>query len=126
MTPPPSDHFNGKTFFYPRHPIVGRRTDLIRWKLTSRPARWPAHILLSSPLPPLPPAPRADEIVATWIGHSTYLLQTAHGNFLTDPVFSERVSPVAWAGPRRVHPPGPAFENLPRIDAVLITHNHYD
>src|SRR6185503_7337082 len=47
-------------------------------------------------------------------------------NVLTDPVWSERVSPVSWAGPKRVRPPGLAFEQLPRIDVVLISHNHYD
>ena len=62
----------------------------------------------------------------TWIGHSTFLLQTAHGNFLTDPVFSARASPFSWAGPRRVHAPGLTFEALPRIDAVLLSHDHYD
>ena len=124
MTPPPSDHFNGKTVSPPDARRGGRRLDLLRWKLTSRPARWPAHVPLA-PQPP-PPAPRGPEIVATWIGHSTFLLQTAHGNFLTDPVFSDRASPFSWAGPRRVHAPGLAFEALPPIDAVLLSHDHYD
>lgn len=124
MTPPPAAQLNGKTE-PPFDPLAGGRgLDLLRWKLTSRPARWPAHVPLA-PQPP-PPAPRADEIVATWIGHSTFLLQTAHGNFLTDPVFSDRASPVQWAGPRRVHPPGLAFDALPPIDVVLLSHDHYD
>ena len=62
----------------------------------------------------------------TWIGHATLLLQIAGVNVLTDPLFSERASPVGFAGPRRVVPPVPALAELPRIDLVLISHNHYD
>jgi N-acyl-phosphatidylethanolamine-hydrolysing phospholipase D len=62
----------------------------------------------------------------TWIGHSTMLLQMGGLNILTDPVFSERTSPVSFAGPKRYQPPGIALKDLPRIDIVLISHNHYD
>jgi N-acyl-phosphatidylethanolamine-hydrolysing phospholipase D len=72
--------------------------------------------------------PRAgeSELAATWIGHSTVLLQIGGLNVLTDPVFSERASPVQWAGPRRVMEPGLAIDALPPLDAVLLSHNHYD
>lgn len=62
----------------------------------------------------------------TWIGHATVLLQMAGLNILTDPQFSERAFPVQWAGPRRHQPPGMALADLPRIDLVVISHNHYD
>jgi L-ascorbate metabolism protein UlaG (beta-lactamase superfamily) len=124
MTPPHSDHFNGKTFFHPRTDGTGGLRALLKWKFSSRPAAWPRAVKFSTPPPP--PAPRGDEIVTTWIGHSTFLLQTTRGNFLTDPVFSERASPVPWAGPRRTHAPGLAFDALPHIDAVLLSHDHYD
>lgn len=62
----------------------------------------------------------------TWIGHATLLVQMNGMNILTDPQWSERASPVTWGGPRRLSPPGVAFENLPRIDVVLISHDHYD
>jgi L-ascorbate metabolism protein UlaG (beta-lactamase superfamily) len=62
----------------------------------------------------------------TVINHATSLVQMDGMNFLTDPIWSERCSPVAFAGPRRVRPPGIRFEDLPPIDAVLISHNHYD
>ena len=68
-----------------------------------------------------PPAPQL-----TWIGHSTFLLQAGGMNILTDPQFSERASPVAFAGPRRAVELPIALDALPRIDVVLISHNHYD
>ena len=124
MTPPLSDHFNGKTFFQPHHRGSGRWRDLWRWKMTAKPAPWPAHVSLV-PQPP-PPSPRDSTVVATWIGHASFLLQTAHANILIDPVFAERASPFQWIGPRRAHPPGISFANLPRIDVVLLSHDHYD
>jgi L-ascorbate metabolism protein UlaG (beta-lactamase superfamily) len=63
---------------------------------------------------------------ATWIGHATFLLQLDGLNILTDPHFSERASPVQWAGPRRVVPPAIALDDLPPIDFVVISHDHYD
>jgi N-acyl-phosphatidylethanolamine-hydrolysing phospholipase D len=62
----------------------------------------------------------------TWIGHSTFLIQLGGLNILTDPNWNDRASPVAFAGPRRLVPAGIAFDNLPRIDAVVISHDHYD
>jgi len=60
------------------------------------------------------------------VGHATLLIQTAGINILTDPVWSPRASPLSFAGPKRVAQPGIAFEDLPKIDAVLLSHNHYD
>nr|WP_315479431.1 MBL fold metallo-hydrolase [uncultured Rhodoferax sp.] len=62
----------------------------------------------------------------TWIGHATMLVQMGGLNILLDPVFSDRVSPVQFAGPKRYQPPGIPLQNLPHIDLVLISHNHYD
>ena len=67
-----------------------------------------------------------EKITVTWIGHATVLLQVAGYNILTDPHFSERTSPVQWAGPKRAAPLGLALEDLPPIDIVLISHDHYD
>ena len=67
-----------------------------------------------------------DDLTLTWVGHSTFLIQIGGLNLLTDPVWSERASPVQWLGPRRVVPPALAFDALPAIDAVLVSHNHYD
>jgi N-acyl-phosphatidylethanolamine-hydrolysing phospholipase D len=63
---------------------------------------------------------------ATWIGHSAFLIQLAGKNILVDPQFSARASPVQFAGPQRIVPLPIAIEELPRIDVVLVSHNHYD
>jgi L-ascorbate metabolism protein UlaG (beta-lactamase superfamily) len=65
-------------------------------------------------------------MVVTWIGHATVLVQTNGLNILTDPIWSDRASPFSFAGPKRVRAPGVTFDNLPTIDLVLISHNHYD
>src|SRR5665213_2580262 len=70
--------------------------------------------------------PDPSKIQLTWIGHATFLIQVAGMNILTDPMWSERASPVSWAGPKRESRPGIRFENLPKIDLVLISHTHYD
>jgi N-acyl-phosphatidylethanolamine-hydrolysing phospholipase D len=62
----------------------------------------------------------------TWIGHSTLLVQLAGVSLLTDPHWGTRASPVSWAGPRRLAPPGVAFGDLPPVDVVLLSHDHYD
>jgi N-acyl-phosphatidylethanolamine-hydrolysing phospholipase D len=69
-------------------------------------------------IPPLPSV--------TWIGHATVLVQSGGLNVLTDPIFGERASPVSFLGPRRAQPPGIALDDLPPIDVVVISHNHYD
>ncbi|MFQ5458778.1 MAG: MBL fold metallo-hydrolase, partial [Myxococcota bacterium] len=62
----------------------------------------------------------------TWVNHSTFLVSADGVNVLTDPIWSDRCSPLQWLGPKRRHPPGVAFADLPRIDHVVISHSHYD
>lgn len=79
---------------------------------------------------PSAPAPitrvEDDSVRITFINHATFLIQYAGMNLLTDPVWSKRVSPLRGLGPRRFHAPGVPLDQLPPIDAVLISHNHYD
>lgn len=72
--------------------------------------------------------PRAadDAVRITWVGHATFLVQAAGLNLLTDPVWSRRASPLQWLGPARFAPPGIPFDELPPVDAVLLSHDHYD
>lgn len=128
-----SGHHGGDGRF--RNPWPGGElhgfSDFLRWRLKER---------RTKEIPPDPPrqslptrrstiiAPRATRghRSATWVGHSTVLLQLGMVNVLTDPVWSERASPVQWIGPRRLMPAAVDFDSLPEIDVVLLSHNHYD
>jgi L-ascorbate metabolism protein UlaG (beta-lactamase superfamily) len=124
MTLPPSDHFNGKAFFYPGSTSERGFRDLLRWKLKGQPARWPKKVSVA-PVS-VPPAPQGDGVAITWIGHATFLLQMSGSTWLTDPVFSERIGPIKGLGPRRVAMPAIPLADLPKIDGVLLSHDHYD
>jgi L-ascorbate metabolism protein UlaG (beta-lactamase superfamily) len=118
-------HFDGKRFYNPDAPQSPGYLDALRWKLSSRPEPSPKFIAdVEQSIPPR----RVENsgLRATLVNHSTVLLQQLGCNILTDPVWSERVSPVSWIGPRRRRKPGVSWENLPPIDVVLISHNHYD
>lgn len=132
MTQERAHHVPGKGF---RNPWAGAAPhgfgDFLHWAVVER----RQHPRRPDPAPdafpratPAFPAPRAaaDAIVATWIGHSSFLLQIGGMNVLLDPVWSERASPVPFAGPRRHVPPGVELDALPPIDLVLISHDHYD
>ncbi|MEG3088886.1 MBL fold metallo-hydrolase [Sphingomonas sp. PB4P5] len=118
-----SDHFDGTRFFNPGQPATDRTLgEVLRWKLGERPARWPRSV----PVTPARPDERVAGLRATMAGHASLLIQAAGVNLLTDPVWSERARPVRFAGPKRVTAPGIAFADLPPIDVVLLSHNHYD
>jgi L-ascorbate metabolism protein UlaG (beta-lactamase superfamily) len=118
-------HFDGKRFYNPDAPQATGFLDFLRWQLTSRPEPSPDFISDVEQSTP-PPRVEGSGLRTTLVNHSTVLLQQHGFNILTDPIWSERAGPVSWAGPRRRRKTGVAFENLPSIDAVLISHNHYD
>jgi L-ascorbate metabolism protein UlaG (beta-lactamase superfamily) len=120
---PVSDHFDGTRFFVPEHNQDKSRRDLFRMMSGDGRQTWPREV--PSPFTAKPDV-RVRGLTSTLIGHASFLLQAAGLNLLIDPVYSKRASPVQFAGPARANPPGIAFDDLPPIDAVLITHSHYD
>jgi L-ascorbate metabolism protein UlaG (beta-lactamase superfamily) len=123
--PPFAKHFDGKRFYNPNSPQVRGFLDVFRWKLTSRgepSPRFVSDVKQSVPQRQI----EGGELQVTLVNHSTVLLQQRTSHILTDPIWSERTSPVSWVGPRRRRSPGVRLEDLPRIDIVLLSHNHYD
>lgn len=124
-----SDHFNGDTYFNPVDHKNKSMWDVIKWQWTRTAKKWPT-ISKNDAVPNVASQLKENEIALTFINHATFLIQIQSGskliNILTDPVFSERTSPISFAGPKRVRPPGMKLDELPPIDVVLISHNHYD
>src|SRR5579863_5327548 len=118
-------HFDGKRFYNPDAPQAPGFLKALRWKLTSRPEPSPRFISDVEQSKP-PRRVEGSGLRTTLVNHSTVLLQQESCNILTDPIWSERASPLSGVGPRRRRKPGVSWEDLPRIDAVLISHNHYD
>ncbi len=126
-TGPVSDHFDGTHFFDPHGMPPKKLSEVLRWQFGGGRvrAKWPDWVENELFDPP----PRRVEGTAariTYIGHASWLIQTAGRNILVDPVWSERASPLSFAGPKRHNAPGVAFDALPDIDTVLVTHGHYD
>jgi L-ascorbate metabolism protein UlaG (beta-lactamase superfamily) len=121
---PVSDHCDGQRFFNPRGHINRTWGDVMRWRRTSRPTPWPTQIDFTPP--PLAPHPGGPIVDCTTVNHATFLLRWADLTILTDPVYSLCAGPLGRLGPRRVHAAGVAWTDLPRIDVVLLSHDHYD
>jgi L-ascorbate metabolism protein UlaG (beta-lactamase superfamily) len=122
---PVTDHFDGNRFRNQQTTAHGGFADLVKWMRTREPVSW-GERTVGRPAPP--PLQRVQDrrLRVTWVNHSTTLIQMDGLNILTDPIWSERASPVQWAGPRRFHTPGIPFDALPPIDIVMLSHNHYD
>ena len=131
-----SDHFNGIQYFNPDvSQILSSPSGLptnrgLRWWVWNWILRtdWPEWPKQTDFMPGPPPVARAPEgsLYITPVGHATFLIQLDGVNILTDPIWSERCSPISWLGPKRYSNPGIRFEDLPPIDVVLVSHNHYD
>jgi L-ascorbate metabolism protein UlaG (beta-lactamase superfamily) len=123
---PLSDHFDGRLFFNPTLPkgFAHSRREVLRMLREPR-SPWPAWVE-NRGVPRLDQKLGADEIAITFVNHATFLIQAAGVTILTDPMWSERASPFRRIGPKRVRAPGVPFDDLPAIDMVLLSHNHYD
>ena len=124
---PKSDHFDGTTFFDPDGSPPKRLREVLRWQFAGDRKRqvWPKQVPSGHSDAP-PPRVDGNRIRFSFVGHASWLIQTAGLNILVDPVWSKRASPVSFAGPKRVNDPGIPFDKLPAIDAVLVSHGHYD
>ncbi len=122
---PHTPHFDGKRFRNQGGAQARGFAEVLKWMIGRKKGPW-----RKEEIPPLgPPPPErvfGDELRITFINHTTFLIQTEGLNILTDPVWSDRTSPFRWAGPKRMRPPGIRFRDLPPIDMVLLSHNHYD
>ncbi len=121
-----SDHYDGSIFHMPEGDTTPKNFfALMKWKFTGDSVAWPDKV--DPPVVQTIPAPSIDgKVVVTFVNHATFLIQVDGINILTDPIWAKRASPFSFAGPKRAHDPGIAFEALPKIDIVLISHNHYD
>lgn len=120
-----SDNFDG-TRFVNSDPMKKTAGDFVKlaWGAVTQSTAWPEWVPGDQQSVPL--ERNFQGISITYINHATFLIQVDGVNILTDPVFSERASPFQWIGPKRVHAPGVPLQDLPPIDVVLISHNHYD
>lgn len=129
---PETGHFDGARFSNPDGEISfpvppGERRGNLFWRFIlgrADRAPWPERIDVRQTRPPARVTGAA--MRATWVGHATVLIQTAGLNILTDPQWSDYASPFPGVGPKRVAAPGVAFDDLPKIDIVVVSHNHYD
>jgi L-ascorbate metabolism protein UlaG (beta-lactamase superfamily) len=124
---PPSDHFDGERFFDPDGVPPKSLGEVLRWQFggNRKRAAWPEW----APSPDADTPPEridGDKVRLSFVGHASWLIQTSGLNILVDPVWSERASPFSFAGPKRHNDPGIAFDALPKVDIVLVSHGHYD
>lgn len=123
-----SNHFDGKKFINPDNAGTHHYGEVLKWWLGgNNRGVWHTYSKEDITSHPAPPSSTNNtEYRITFVNHATFLIQLPNHNILTDPVWSFRASPYQWIGPKRQRPPGIDFEDLPPIDTVLLSHNHYD
>ena len=118
-----SPHFNGKKFINKEGVQAKGFGSVLRWAFQRDAGPWAKNYeTITGPKPDS----ESEALQITFVNHSTFLIQWNQLNVLTDPIWSERCSPFSFAGPQRMRPPGIAFSDLPAVDIVVISHNHYD
>ncbi len=122
---PRSDHFDGKKFFNPDTRVGHGFLDTIKWLWEMDVVRWPQWIE-DQPREKLLQRIGRGRIRITYINQGTTLIQLDNCNILTDPIWSDKAGPYSWLGVKRVRKPGIPFDDLPPVDLILISHDHYD
>lgn len=100
--------------------------ELLKWKATTKRSIWPKQVLLENTDIPPNKINDKNKIRVSVVGHATFFIQTNGLNIITDPVWSKRASPFSFLGPKRVIEPGIELKNLPKVDFLILSHNHYD
>lgn len=126
-------HFDGNHYFnpFPTFQVRGN-LDILKWMIWDRitgkrpPINVTAPEFMKGENDPDWLRQNRTQCSITWIGHSTLLIQLDGVNILTDPIFSKRSSPFSFIGPKRIMSPGLALDSLPKIDLIVISHDHYD
>lgn len=118
------DHFNGKTFSNPTGIKAKGLGEVLKWMLARKQGPW--KLMTDTAYGSKPESTVENGIRITFVNHTTFLIQTEGLNILTDPIWNDRTSPFAFVGPKRMRPAGIRFEDLPAIDFIILSHNHYD
>ncbi|HYK02887.1 MAG TPA: MBL fold metallo-hydrolase [Thermoanaerobaculia bacterium] len=117
-----TDHFDGKQFHNLEPTTHAGFPEMVKWMSNRDEGPWDEWREITPTKPPR----RVEGLRVTLVNHATLLIQTQNVNILTDPIWSDRCSPLSFIGPKRHHAPGIRFEDLPPIDVVILSHNHYD
>lgn len=124
---PPSDHYKNDRFFNPWGANIAKTFwDVLKWKLSGQAKVWKEAPIRDPSWTHLVQKGQAASLHVTYIGHASTYIQNDKLSILTDPQFSERASPIKFLGPKRFQKPALTIEELPGLDAVVISHNHYD
>lgn len=121
---PEVPNFKGTRFQSPTKVIDHSLKDVFQWMWSREKPKWPA--LKHTPMPSPPARVEGTEVRITFVNHSTFLIQTQGINIVTDPVWSKVIGPLGLHGVKRLAEPGITFDQLPKIDAILVSHDHYD
>jgi L-ascorbate metabolism protein UlaG (beta-lactamase superfamily) len=119
-------NYDGKRFYNLNHTkTTGKLKNFIKWQFNKKKSTWPDWVE-NEQADPIYEKIENSDLRVTFVNHATVLIQTQGLNILTDPVWSKRVSPIKWLGPKRIKNPGISFDLLPKIDLILLSHDHYD
>lgn len=122
---PITDHYDGERFYHSGLESDKSFWTVLKWSLSRPDGNYPKWVE-NTTKPQVLKNVEDGKIATTFVNHASFLLQTKNFNFLTDPLWSDRTSPISFMGPKRFRSPGMKIEELPEIHFIVISHNHYD